>query len=83
MTVSIFLVWWNEHDTHYIFCFIKAELKAYSEILWADVHFSPHNADFLLIQKELPYTSLTSTELLQKQSSFDKIGRSLHFGNFW
>ena len=49
--------------------------------------FSTH-ADFvclfvcLHIQKELPYNSLTSTGLLQKQSSFDKMGRYLRFGNF-
>ncbi len=60
-------------------------LKRYSEILWAKVHFSPHILIFFFfhIQKELSYTSLTSTGLLQKQSSFDKIGRSLGYCNFW
>ncbi len=48
--------------------------------------FSTH-ADFVLflflhILEEFSCTNLTSQELLQKQSNFDKIDRSLFFLNF-
>ena len=38
-----------------------------------------HILIFLHIQKELSYTNLISRGLLQKQSSFDEIGKSLRF----
>ena len=43
--------------------------------------FYKYGTDFITYTlRELSYTDLkiTSTELLEKQSSFDKIGRSLH-----
>ncbi len=45
--------------------------------------FSPHILFLLHILKELSYTNLTSIGLLQKQNRFDKIGRSVHFLNFY
>ena len=61
----------------------KSHLKGYSEILWAGVHFSQHILILLYILKELSYTNLTSIGFLQKQNGFDKIGRSVHFLNFY
>ncbi len=57
--------------------------EGYSEI--RRTLFSTNSLILLYIQKELSYmyTNLTSTKFLQEQSSFDKIGRSLHFLNFW
>ncbi len=49
----------------------------HSEIFWSEACFSLHILFFPIIQKEFSYTNLTSTWLLQKQSSFDKIGGSL------
>ncbi len=57
-------------------------LKEYSEILWSRVHFSSHILILLYILKELSYTNLTCIGLLQKQNSFDKIGRSVQFLKF-
>ncbi len=55
----------------------------YSEIFWCGVHFSPQLLILLYILKELSYTNLTSIGLLQKQNGFDKMGRSVHFLNFY
>ncbi len=57
-------------------------LKGYSEILWSKAHFSPYILILLHNSGRTPHTNLTSIAL-QDQSSFDKIGKSLYFFNFW
>ena len=51
------------------------------DIQRSDIHFFPHSQNFVHILNglTLPDTNLTSNGFLQKQSSFDKIGWSLHF----
>ncbi len=49
-------------------------LKGYSEIHWSEYWLFLH-----IIQTNLQYTDLISKGLLQKQSSFNTIGRTMHF----
>ncbi len=44
--------------------------------------FSTHIWFIAYSERTLPYINLTSVGLLQKQNSFDKVGRSFHF-HFW
>ena len=58
-------------------------IEGYSEILWSEVHISPHVLIYLFIYLFIfcifRKNSPVLTSLQRKQSSFDKIGRSLHF----
>ena len=46
------------------------DLKGYSEILWSEVHFSPHILILLHILKELSNTNLTSLNIPLKIATY-------------
>ena len=65
-----------------IICFERVK-GIFRDPLIRSVLFSYTYRFILNIHKELSYTNLTSQGLLQKQSRFDKVGKSFTFFNLW
>ena len=71
----------------FLFCFVLffytflPFLNGYSEILWAELHFSPHILIlFFIFRRNSPILASLQQDFCRNRSpGFVKIGRSLHF----